>query len=139
MISSVLVPMDDSKLAERALQYALEAHPDADITVVHVVGEPSPMMGKAVRLALEDDMEQAAEEQAEELLTRAREIAAEYDVTLETDVGFGHPAKVVVNRSEAYDVVVIGSHGGSLVDRLFVGDVADTIVRRAPVPVTIVR
>ena len=25
--------MDDSEMAERALQFALEAHPDADVTV----------------------------------------------------------------------------------------------------------
>lgn len=139
MISRVLVPMDDSTLAERALTYALEAHPDAEITVLHVVGEPSPMMGKAVRLALAEDMEKVAEEQAETLLARAREIAAEYGAELETEVAVGHPARVIVDRSERFDTVVIGSHGGSLVDRLFVGDVAETIFRRAPVPVTVVR
>jgi nucleotide-binding universal stress UspA family protein len=42
MISRILVPMDDSEMAQRALEYALENHPDAEITVLHVVGEPSP-------------------------------------------------------------------------------------------------
>jgi len=65
MISRVLVPVDDSEMAERAVRYALEAHPDAEITVLHVVGEPSPMMGKAMSLAVEDDIEQAAEEHAQ--------------------------------------------------------------------------
>ena len=139
MISRVLVPMDESALAEEALKYALEAHPGAEITVLHVVGEPSPMMGKAVRLALEDDPERAAKEQAEEIHARAGEIAAEYDASIDTDVAFGHPAKVIVDRSEEHDLVVIGSHGGSFVDRLFVGDVAETIFRRAPVPVVVVR
>jgi len=45
MISRVLVPMDESEMAERALRFALEAHPDAEIIVLHVVGQPSSMMG----------------------------------------------------------------------------------------------
>lgn len=64
IISRVFVPMDDSKMAVRALEYALKAHPDAEITVLHIVGEPSAMMGKAAGLALEDDIEEAAKEHA---------------------------------------------------------------------------
>jgi len=44
--------MDESEMAERAFQYALEVHPDAEITVVHVVGEPSSMMGGAAGIAM---------------------------------------------------------------------------------------
>ncbi|WP_148416368.1 universal stress protein [Haloferax sp. KTX1] len=139
MISRVLVPMDDSEMAERALKYALEAHSDAEITVLHVVGEPSPMMGKAVSLALENDIEQAAEEHASEVLQRARDIAGEYDTEILTDVTWGHPAKAIIKRAENFDTVVIGSHGGTLAERLFVGNVAERIFRRSPVPVTIVR
>jgi hypothetical protein len=53
--------MDDSELAKQALRYALEVHPIAEITVLHLVGKPSEMMRKAVVLAFEDDIEQAAE------------------------------------------------------------------------------
>ena len=51
----------------------------------------------------------------------------------------GHPARAIINRAEEFDTVVIGSHGGTLVDRLFVGDVAQKVFRRSPVPVTVVR
>lgn len=139
MISRVLVAMDDSEMGEKALRYALEAHPDADVTVLHVVGEPSPMMGQAVRLALEDDVQAAAEELAEEVLERAHEIAAEYDAEVETQVGWGSPGKVIVSTAENFDTVVIGSHSRSLADQLFVGNVAQKVFRRSPVPVTTVR
>lgn len=139
MISRVLVPIDESEMAEHALKYALEAHPDAEITVLHVVGEPSPMMGESVGLALEDDIEEAAEEHASAVLERAREIAQSYDAELETDVAWGSPAKAIINRAENFDTVVIGSHSGSLADRLLVGNVAQTVFRRSPVPVTVVR
>lgn len=139
MVSRVLVPMDDSEMAERALRYALETHPDADITVVHVVGEPSGMLGEATKLALADDVEAAAEEHARDVLDRAKEVAAEYDIEVDTTVEMGHPARAIVNRAEDFDTIVIGSHGGSLADRLFIGNVAGSVFRRSPVPVTVVR
>jgi len=139
MISRVLVPMDESEMAERALRFALEAHPDAEIIVVHVVGQPSSMMGSAAGLALADDTEEEAEEQASDLFERAREIAAESGVGIETEVMAGHPARAVADASEGFDVVVIGSHSGSIADRLLVGNVAEKIVRGSAAPVTVVR
>lgn len=139
MISRVLVPIDDSEMAARALEYALEAHPDAEITVLHIVGEPSSMMGKAVGLALEENIEEAAEKQAAEIFERAREVALSHGVDISTDVAWGSPAKVIVKQSDSFDTVVIGSHGGSMADQLFVGNVARTVFRRSPVPVTVVR
>lgn len=139
MIERVLVPMDESEMAERALEHALETYPDATITVLHVAGSPSPMMGGATELALETDIEDAAEEHAADLFERAREIADAYDAELETDVAWGTPAKVIVERATGFDAVVIGSHSGSLADRLFVGNVAQKVFRHSPVPVTVVR
>ncbi|WP_418281774.1 universal stress protein [Halorubrum sp. DTA98] len=139
MVFRVLVAMDGSEMGERTLRYALETHPDAEITVLHVVGEPSSMWGKATSLALEDDIEQAAEELAEDVLTTAREIADEYGTEIETDVRIGNPARAIIGRAEEYDTVVIGTHGGSVAERLVVGDVARKVFRHSPVPVTTVR
>lgn len=139
MVSRVLVPVDDSEMAMRALRYALEAFPDADVTVLHVSGGPSPMMGAATDLALSDDFGKAAEARASDALDRARATAAEYDADIDTDVRVGPPARTIVAAAADFDVVVVGSHSGSLSERLFVGNVAEKVVRRSPVPVTVVR
>ena len=139
VISRVLVAMDGSELAERALRYALELHPETEITVLTVVGEPSAMFGEATAIALAIDSIDSVEEYARPVLTRAREIADEYDREISTEIRTGHPARAIVKRSEEFDLVVIGSHGGTLSDRLFTGNVAEKVFRRARVPVTIVR
>ncbi|MDS0284653.1 universal stress protein [Haloarcula onubensis] len=142
MLSRILVPMDDSDHAGHALAYALDNFPDAEVTVLHVVGVPSMLMGEAVGLALEDDMESAASERAEPVFERARELAAERDRDIDTVVGVGHPARNVLDRAEAYDTVVLGSHGADwnrATRRFLVGNVAETVLRRATVPVTVVR
>jgi nucleotide-binding universal stress UspA family protein len=139
MLSRILVAMDGSEVAEEALEYALQAHPDAEVTVLTVVGEPSAMFGEATAIALAEDPEQSAKEHARPVLDRAREIAAGYDAEIETEVGAGHPAREILDRADGFETVVIGSHGGSLTDRLLVGNVAERVVRHSPVPVTVVR
>jgi nucleotide-binding universal stress UspA family protein len=139
MISTVLVPMEDSEMSERALEHALAAYPDAEITVLHVVGEPSPMMGQAMSLVLEDGLEDAAEAHAEDVFERANEIAAAHDAEVSTRFALGSAAKAIVNAAEDFDVVVIGSHAGTLAERLVVGNVAEKVFRRSPAPVTVVR
>lgn len=139
MISRVLVPIDDSEMAKRALRYALENHPEADVTVLHVVGEPSSMMGAAAGIALADDIEETAREHAREVLDEAQEIAAEYDREISTTVELGQPARAILRRADEFDTVVIGSHSGTLAERLLIGDTARTVFNRSPVPVTTVR
>ncbi|MFB6082884.1 MAG: universal stress protein [Halorientalis sp.] len=136
---NVLVPMDDSEMAERALEYALDVFDDADITVLTVVGEPSFMWGEATAIALAEDVERAARERGQEVTDRAREIAADHDAEVDVSVRTGHPARAILDAAEDYDTVVIGSHGGSVADRLVIGNVAEKVFRQAPVPVTVVR
>ncbi len=137
MISRVLVAMDGSKITERALEFALEAYPDAEVTVLTVIGEPSGMMGEAVGLVFEESREKGTEA-AKAVLDRASELAGD-DRELEGIIGYGSPASEIVTRAEEFDTVVIGHHDSSVADRLFIGNVAHKVVRNSPVPVTVVR
>ncbi|SEV97251.1 universal stress protein [Halobacterium jilantaiense] len=139
MVRRVLVPVDGSELATRALEYALDVHGDDDITLLYVAGEASPMMGSAAKLALEDDLDEAILEEAEEVFGPARELADECGVSADAEIGLGKPASVIVEHAENHDVVVLGSHSSSLRERLLVGNVATKVVENAPVPVTVVR
>jgi len=138
MVSRVLVAMDGSKITERALEFAIEAYPDAEISVLTIIGEPSGMMGEAVGLMFEETRAEGTEA-ARQILDRAQEIAAEADRELEGVIGYGKPASEVVKRAADFDTVVIGQHDSSVADRLFIGNTAHKIVRESPVPVTVVR
>lgn len=132
--------MDASEQARAALEFALDVHPDAAITVLHVAGEPSPMMGRALRMALESDVGEAAREAAEEeVFSGARALAAEHDREIETVVAVGSPTRQILKRAEDYDAVILGSHGGNLRSTLVTGNVASKVSDRAPVSVTVVR
>lgn len=139
MVSRVLVAMDDSEVAEAALRYALDVHGTADVTVLTVVGEPSRTMWGPTAIAAAEDPREKATALARPIVERATEIASELGREITTTVGVGHPAREIVDRAGEFDAVVIGSHGGTMADRLFVGNVAETVFRRSPVPVTVVR
>ncbi|WP_418286102.1 universal stress protein [Halorubrum sp. DTA46] len=139
MIERVLVAMDDSELSERALRYALDVHRDADVTVLHVAGEPSGMMGAATGIALAEDSEERVRELSEDVFERAGEIASEYGVAVNVETEMGSPASRIVERAAEFDAVVIGTHSGSLADRLLAGNTAKSVFKNAPVPVTVVR
>ncbi|MDL5362688.1 universal stress protein [Halalkalicoccus sp. NIPERK01] len=139
MIARVLVAMDGSEMAEKALEFALDAYPDAEITVLTVVGAPTWFMGEATGLALADDPQQAAAERARPVFERARALAAEHDAEIDTTVALGPPARTIVERADAFDVVVLGGHGRDLSSRVLLGNIAETVARRSPVPVTVVR
>ncbi len=139
MLSRILVPMNDSEMAARALTLACQSFPDAHITVLAVVGGPTAYMGEAVSIAMADDPEAAAADRAEPIFETAREIAAETGHQLDTDVALGHPTRAIVDRAADYDLVVIGAHGRDLSSRLLLGNVAETVTKRSPVPVLVVR
>lgn len=140
MVETVLVPMDDSPLAGRALQYAMDVHPDATLVVLHVVDYVEESYAAEMLLGAEE-LHDRALAAAERLFDGVRERTADHRGDVRTVTRFGRPARVVTEYVDEADVdlVVIGSHGRSLVSRALVGDTAATVVRDASVPVTVVR
>ena len=138
MTSQVLVPMNDSEMAMKALEFALETYTDAEFTVLTVIGVPTWHMGSASGLALSGDFSEAARAQAESVFEAAREVATRHDVEITTIIDMGNPSRAITKRAEDFDIVVIGSHERKLSSRLLVGNVAATVTRQSPVPVTVV-
>jgi nucleotide-binding universal stress UspA family protein len=82
-----------------------------------------------------------SKENAEQVFEDAQDVADEYDVRLTTETELGRPSQVIVEYAKENDVdqIIMGSHGRSGVTRILLGSVAETVVRRSPVPVTVVR
>ncbi len=134
----VLVPVDDSDPSREALALACETYPDARITALHVL---EPMHGEPAMWLSEEQRKEAAEEETGELFDGLRKTAEEYGVDLRTESVYGTPARAVVAFVEEHDVdhVFVGSHGRTGASRVLLGSVAEGVVRRSPVPVTVAR
>lgn len=134
-LSTILVPVDFSVHAERALEWAIElARPgSAVVHVVHALDVPdlvgmtgtwwSTLRGRAV-----------------ELLDRCADRVDAAGIACERKLIEGKPVDAILEeaRSCKADLIVIGSHGAGA-RRLVLGSVAERVLRLAPCPVLTVR
>jgi len=144
MARHVLVAVDNSAQSTEALEFACEEYSDATITALYVLdpGEFYAVSGlEGTAMANYDEIQQHHEERAEDLLEDAREQAADHGVEIETDHVVGGVSRSIVNYVDDHNIdhIVVGSHGRTGASRILLGSVAETVARRSPVPVTIVR
>lgn len=138
--SRVLIAVDGSAASFDAARagFELAAALSANVTTVYAVEPPvsySDQIGipanELVQVAGRDD------EDVVEALRRAVHVP-EGTPHL---VRVGHPADIVlqVARDWPADLIVIGSHGRRGLGRALLGSVAESVVRRTPCPVLVVR
>ena len=141
MVKNVLVPIDGSENANEALRYALNNHPDADLTVLYVlnVGGLDGVDGPII--TFDAEAKKQFEQNATRLFDEAHETAEEfgYDGELLTVMEEGDPANVILEHTPDADVVVMGSRGRKGAGRKLLGSVAEKVVRRSPVTVVVVK
>ena len=148
MASQILVPIDGSPLSEKALSVALEEYPESTIQLLHVI-DPTEPGYSYVSLGVDaydtprhgsDEWYDRAEAFAEEIFEDAREQAGD-ETELVTETRVGRPDREIVRYIEDADVdhVVLGSHGRDRESLTLVGGVAEAVVFRSPVRVTLVK
>lgn len=148
MSRHLLVPVDGSPLSKQALEFALEEYDDVSIVALHVLDPTDPGYSSATEIDVRneprhgsDEWYERAGEEEEDIFDDARELAADYDAELETESAVGEPAREIVAYAEdnETDQIVMGSHGRTGMTRLLIGSVAEMVIRRSPVTVTVVR
>jgi nucleotide-binding universal stress UspA family protein len=117
--------------------------PDATLVLLHVINPAEA--GYSAQASVPSFSEQWYEQQesaAAELFDRLEEtIAGIGKSEVERALEVGRPTKTIVEYADEHDIdhIVMGSHGRSGVSRILLGSVAEIVVRRASVPVTVVR
>ncbi|MFC4543226.1 universal stress protein [Halosolutus amylolyticus] len=144
MPEHVLVAVDESDRSADAIDFACTEYPDAQITALHVLDPGDFYTATGVEggaMANYEEIQKHHENRAEEILEDAREQAAEHGVEIDTEHVVGGVSRSIVSYAEDHDVdhIAIGSHGRTGASRILLGSVAETVARRSPVPVTIVR
>lgn len=144
-LKRLLVATDFGDAADSALRYgrALARGFGAELHVLHVIDNvfARSMTGygyAAIAPTVQEDLERAARRQTEVLLgdDDRRDLRA-----VAATVTSLAPAEAIVEyaRARAIDLIVIGTHGRGAVAHLFLGNVAERVVRMAPCPVLTVR
>ena len=147
MLRSVFVPLDGSAFGEQALPiaYAVALRAGAEITLAHVhVPAIHVTMGNW-NLAGVPMLDERADEEArardqrylEQL--RSRSGLRGLRVSCRVLNGAVAPALIEAATAEAADLVVLTTHGRGAFGRVWIGSVADAVIRHGGVPTLLVR
>ena len=147
MYQHIMVPLDGSELAECVLDHveAVAGGPKAgEITCIRVItplrlyGGLESRFSPEERKRLEEDSVNVAKDYLERIVKRLRDkgITAQSEVLLG-----GHVVEELVDYAESHgvDLIIVATHGFSGVKRLFLGSVANKLLRAARVSVLMVR
>ncbi len=140
----VVVAHDLSEQADRALEQAIDFATRYETTDLHVLGviENRASFSDVIGTHKTD---YAAAEKAQEVLRTVADKklleAGPDGIKLFVHGRLGAPSKEIVElatEAEA-DMIVVGTHGRSGMNRLLLGSVAEKVVRHAPCPVLVAR
>ncbi len=138
---TILCPIDFSDHSRTATELASDvaAPGGAGITLLHVVDVPVAFAGEPAVAGFV----RALDKHATELLeTWAAAVRKRTDVPVTVRMRIGHPGAqtlAVLDEAPSVDLVVVGTHGRTGVSRIFLGSVAEKIVRHATCPVLVAR
>lgn len=146
MFQRILVPVDGSKTAEAALEFAcrLAIEQRAKLRLVHVVDESMIAFSFQGAAPDFDALRKAFSEGGANILARAKDRAAAAGIGAETELVEmmgGRAASMIVGQASTWpaDLIVMGTHGRTGFNHLLLGSVAEGVVRTATVPVLLTR
>ena len=139
MLKKILVPIDGSDHAEKALSYALKLAErcDADVEVLTVV--PEVVYTPDWMRDYTEKMKENGEELLSKALRRAEEDKPGLRVSKRLEEGFADLKILEVAKKGRFDIIVMGSRGLGAVKRFLLGSVSNKVVNQSELPVLIVK
>ena len=141
MFGKILVAIDGSKTSQKAFETALEMAGTwgAEVHVVYVIETglfssiPMDNTWEVIYGMLKAEGEQA--------LGDAKKEAVKRGVTAETYLREGHAGNEILRIAQTVraDLVVVGSHGKTQIDRLLLGSVSSYVVKYSTITTMVVR
>jgi nucleotide-binding universal stress UspA family protein len=144
MFKHILVPVDGSRTSEAAVAKAvvLAKAFASRVSVIYVI-DPYPFTGVGTDFAYgQTEYLSAANAEAKSALKFAREALSSAQVAVETQVVEAHTAwRGIVDTADSLgaDLIVMGSHGRSGLEKLVLGSVAQAVLSHTRLPVFIAR
>jgi nucleotide-binding universal stress UspA family protein len=140
----LLVPLDGSSIAEEALPVAAAiAHRTrARLHLATAIQHAPALLASAEEPAVDAELEQALRDQAGEYLkSTAEALGTTHGLEVSYAVLDGPPARALADHARAKRVrlMVMTTHGHTGLNRLWLGSVADRLLRWVKVPVLLLR
>jgi nucleotide-binding universal stress UspA family protein len=142
MYKTILMPTDGSPCSFQALEHGLGLAKalGAKVHFLYVLENPAQAIWIAPEsvpygLELLEDLKKAGEE----AIRKALALAQEKGVEATGEVREGTPIPTIVEAAKGFDLLVMGTHGRTGLDKLLLGSVTEGVLHRVSVPVLVVR
>ncbi len=144
LVNRILLPVDASDNAVRAVQYAINirnAHPRGDELDIHLINVQGEVPADISRFIPKESIEDYHRENSTNALARARKMLEEAGVKFSTHMLVGKPWEVISEYASANhcDLIVMGTRGLGLHTGALLGSVSLGVAQRSPVPVLLVK
>jgi nucleotide-binding universal stress UspA family protein len=142
MYKRILIPTDGSNPSEAAVKVGLELarNLQAEVTLLYVV---EPVVARILigpeTVPYYPELTRDLEVAGKQALERAEGFAQYLGVPVKTELKQGNAAQVIVGEAAEHDLVVMGTHGRSGLDRLLLGSVTQRVLQKTSKPVLVVR
>lgn len=135
----VVVGVDGSEASAGALKWAADycAKTGARGRAVIAWHYPSTAMPALIGRAPKPVTDEVQEQMSQTLAGTIAKAAP--DAVLEQEIGYGHPAEVLVDQSAGADLLVVGSRGHGGFSGMLLGSVSMHCVNHAHCPVVVIR
>src|SRR5919201_5660357 len=142
IVQHVLVPIDFSATADRALTYAiaLAQQLQARLTLLHVL-DLTPVTMEDMTTGMTATYLDDLETDAQHLLQASRERVQRAGLQAESLLVQGTPTQTILDTAgdKGVDLIIMGTHGRTGLAHVLLGSVAEHVIRHAPCPVLVMR
>ena len=143
MFKKILFPTDFSDVSKKALDYILTLkNVGAEVVVIiHVIDQRSIRVIDNLAIMNSSELEREMMSSATESLEKVEKKLEDNGFAVKSLLRIGHPVIEILDteKDEDVSIIVIGSHGKSNLEEMFLGSVSEKVIRRCERPVFVIK
>ena len=145
MFKTILYPTDFSDISLKALDFLkkLRECGSEEVLVLHVIHEQTivAVRGYGEGTVNVDELEKGLIEQAAESVAEIEAELKKFGYTVRKMINIGFPLREIlsVEKEEEISLIVMGSHGKSNLEEMFLGSVSEKVIRKCKSPVLVIK
>jgi nucleotide-binding universal stress UspA family protein len=147
--NKIVIPVDGSKTSKKAAKKGLYLSKKTGIQAIalYVVSIPIASIPPA-RIAMssigttysyDGELRKIMKKRGKEILDEIKNISSKIGVKIKTKTVEGIPDEEIINQSKKNDIIIMGSKGNSVLDRVLIGNVSEKVLHHSKSSVMIVR
>ncbi len=138
---NIVIATDGSENSDRAVSYGIEIAKMSGATLHALYVVDTSSFSSIPMDAGWEAMYEILKKEGKKAVSYVKEAGEAAGVEVKEILEEGHPSNEIIDFAEnnSVDLIVMGTHGKSGIDRFLLGSVAEKVVRNSKIPVMVVR